>query len=288
MKSANQPINIIVVEKGQWTQEQTEVIVETAVSLTVNGESWLTFMCTPVHLEAMAVGFLFNEGIIQTKEEIADVRLCPEGDNVDVWLHHQADKPEKWRRTSGCTGGVTSIQSEIERAYPNPQALADGAPLRPEQISDLIGQLFEAQDLYRRSGGVHTSALSDGQRILVTAEDIGRHNSLDKIAGRCLLENIDAPRRILLTTGRISSEMLQKSARLGASLVVSRTSPSSISVRMAERWGITLIGYARRTGFRIYAHPERIIRPDGANLKSNLQGKISNPKKNGNPIHETQ
>ena len=143
----------------------------------------------------------------------------------------------------------------VSRVHPN------SVTLTPEQVTDLIGKLFEAQDLYRRSGGVHTSALSDGREMLVTCEDIGRHNSLDKIAGRCLLEDIQPQRRILLTTGRISSEMLQKSARMGASVIISRTSPSSLSIRLAERWGVTLIGYARRTGFRIYAHPERILQP---------------------------
>jgi FdhD protein len=123
----------------------------------------------------------------------------------------------------------------------------------------LINQLFESQQLYRTSGGVHTSALCDGQRIQIVAEDIGRHNTLDKIAGRCLLEGISLPRRILLTTGRISSEMLQKSARLKASIVISRTSPSSLSIELAQKWGITLIGYARRNRFNIYTHPERIL-----------------------------
>ncbi len=126
-------------------------------------------------------------------------------------------------------------------------------------MTALIQLVFEAQDLYRQSGGVHTSALSDGQRLLVVAEDIGRHNTLDKIAGRCLLEDIRPERRILLTTGRVSSEMLQKTARLGADVVISRTSPSSLAIDLADRWGITLIGYARRDRFNVYTHPHRIL-----------------------------
>jgi FdhD protein len=136
--------------------------------------------------------------------------------------------------------------------------LTNGTVLTPGQVCNLVELLFEAQDLYRTSGGVHTSALSDSQRILVKAEDIGRHNTLDKIAGHCLLEGIACERRIVLTTGRISSEMLQKSARLGASIIISRTSPSSLSIEMAEKWGMTLIGYARRNQFNVYTHPERI------------------------------
>lgn len=261
MIEANFSIHYILHERGQWSKESGEVITETPVSLSVNGEAWLTFMCTPVNIEAMAAGFLFNEGIIQSKDQIADIRLCAAGDHVDVWLYQAAKKPEKWRRTSGCTGGVTSVDIEQPEGLSEQIKLYDGTALTAEQISHQVASLFDSQDLYRRSGGVHTSALSDGKNILVSAEDIGRHNSLDKIAGLLLLEKIQAPRRILLTTGRISSEMLQKSARMGAGMVISRTSPSSMSVIMAEQWGITLIGYARRTGFRVYAHPERIIQP---------------------------
>jgi FdhD protein len=212
-------------------------------------------MCTPVDLEPMAVGFLFNENLIQSRAEIADVRLCDAGDNVDVWLYHNLDKPDNWSRTSGCTGGITSVHYN-EQITP----VSNGGVLPAESIGELIGQLFESQELYRATGGVHTSVISDGTRIVLSAEDIGRHNTLDKLAGRLLLESIELPRMIILTTGRISSEMLQKSNRMGASVVITRTSPSSLSVDLAQRFGITLIGYARRNRFNIYAHPERIVK----------------------------
>lgn len=249
-------VNVVLVENNQVEQKSAEIIVETPVSLTINGETWLTLMCTPVDLESLAVGFLYNEAIIQSIEEIASVHTCESGDNIDVWLHHKAEKPINWRRTSGCTGGVTSVDTAQP---PGRTHLPNGATLTPDQVCRLIKALFESQEIYRQAGGVHTSALSDGQKLLIITEDIGRHNTLDKIAGRCLKENIEFSNRILLTTGRISSEMLQKAARMGASFVISRTSPSSLSIQMAERWGITLIGYARRTSFRIYAHPEQIL-----------------------------
>ena len=118
--------------------------------------------------------------------------------------------------------------------------------------------LFESQALYRETGGVHTSALSDGEKVLLSAEDIGRHNTLDKIAGLCLMQNMFPEKRILITTGRISSEMLQKAARLQVPILISRTSPSSLSIEMAERYGITLIGYARKHRFNVYSSGERV------------------------------
>jgi FdhD protein len=247
------------VQNNGYNLIDTEIVVEAPVTLTVNGIIWLTFMCTPIHLEAMAVGFLYNEGLINSIEEVATFRVCDRGDNVDIWLYHDIEKPVSWRRTSGCTGGVTAVE---EDATPLPSQLTNttnGYVLPPKQVNNLIGELFQAQELYRRSGGIHTSALSDGDTIIVAAEDIGRHNTLDKLAGRCILEKIELKKSILISTGRISSEMLQKAARIGSSIVISRTSPSSLSIEIAEKRGITLIGYARRNRFNIYTHPHRIL-----------------------------
>lgn len=233
----------------------TETIVEAPVSLTINGDPWVTAMCTPTNLEAMAVGFLYNEGVIDRMEDVVDVRVCEHGDNVDVWLKRTAEKPRSWRRTSGCTGGVTAVD---HLAMPDVEFDLDAPRLPPEAIGHLVDQLFSSQALYRETGGVHTSMLSDGEEVVVAAEDIGRHNTLDKIAGLCLLQNKWPKVRILITTGRISSEMLQKAARLQAPILISRTSPSSLSIEMADRYGITLVGYARRQRFNVYSHPRRV------------------------------
>jgi FdhD protein len=231
------------------------VIVESSVSLTVNGKVWISFMCTPVNLEALAVGFLFNERVINSMDEVADVHICDHNDNVDVWLTISPAEPKSWRRTSGCAGGVTAVES-IKR----PDFVSDSNEMAipASHIPRLIDQLQQAQTLYRKSGGVHTTILGDGNQIIFSAEDIGRHNTLDKIAGLCLLQNTWPSQRILVTTGRISSEMLQKAARIGAKILISRTSPSSISIELAQAWGITLIGYARSKNFNLYTCPERI------------------------------
>lgn len=242
-------------EFRKWASHDAETIVETPVSLTVNGEVWLTFMCTPVNLEAMSVGFLYNEGILEGMDEVEDVRVCEHGDNVDIWLNRSVEQPQSWRRTSGCTGGVTAVDAlaRVDVSFDG-----DRPKVPPEAIGRLVEMLFESQELYRETGGVHTSALSDGEKIVLVAEDIGRHNTLDKIAGLCLLNNTWPETRILITTGRISSEMLQKAARLSAPILISRTSPSSLSIEMAERYGITLIGYARTRRFNVYSNSQRV------------------------------
>lgn len=254
MKLASQESHYQRYSLDRWETVETSVIAEAPVTLTVNGTPWLEFMCTPVDLEALAAGFLFNEGVIQSRVEIADVRLCETGDNVDAWLTHGAEKPAQWRRTSGCTGGATAVtEDSVPAAVRSFEAM-----LTPQDIFRLVSELFKSQVLFQATGGVHTSILSDGQAILAAAEDIGRHNTLDKIAGRCLLDGIAPSRSILLTTGRVSSEMLQKAARIGALVVISLSSPSSLSIELAQRYGITLVGYARRDRFNVYTYPERV------------------------------
>lgn len=262
MITAQKQIHFDRFEFRKWESHNAETIVETPVSLTINGQPWVTSMCTPTDLEAMAVGFLYNEGVIDRMSDIADVRVCEHGDNVDVWLTRPAERPRSWRRTSGCTGGVTAVDL---LAIPDVALSLDSPRLTPDAIGNMVEQLFESQALYRETGGVHTSMLSDGEHVILTAEDIGRHNTLDKIAGLCLIQKKWPLVRVLITTGRISSEMLQKAARLRTPILISRTSPSSLSIEMAGRYGITLIGYARRQRFNVYTHPQRLgMKADGA------------------------
>src|SRR5512146_633920 len=255
MLTPQKPIHYERFEFSKWEGYDAETIVEPPVGLTINGTAWLSFMCTPVDLEALAVGFLYNEGVISSMAEVVDVHVCDHGDNVDVWLDRSVEQPQSWRRTSGCTGGVTAVDL---LAKPDISFDRQEPRYSPEAIENVVDLLFSAQVLYRETGGVHTSALTNGEKVVVSAEDIGRHNTLDKIAGLCLMQDIWPATRILITTGRISSEMLQKAARLQAPIVISRTSPSSLSIEMAERYGITLIGYARRQRFNVYTHAQRV------------------------------
>lgn len=264
----SQPVNPLELRKyshSQWILTRGSTPAEIPLTLTINGNEWLVFMCTPEHIEALGVGFLSNEGLIESMADIAQVRTCPSKDNVDIWTTKKIEKPNQWRKTSGCTGGVTAVGSEIKahpQGVPPPPPMMSEARyevmLSPQQVNDLVIKLFAIQAIHRQSGGIHASALSDGTRLFLSCEDIGRHNTLDKLAGRVLLENILEPRCIVLTTGRISSEMLQKSASMGTAVVISCTAVTSQAVSMAEAWGLTLIGYAKKERFTIFTHPRRI------------------------------
>jgi len=251
-----EPFSIVPVEKfsrGTIEVNGEGVITEQSVSLTVNGKIWLTFMCTPINLEELAVGFLFNENVISNRDEILDIYVCEHKDNVDIWLDKSVEEPKNWRRTSGCTGGYTA--AVLEEVSP---VKSNGLVLSPEKILGLVRELFESQEVYRKTGGVHSSALADGEKIVFQLEDVGRHNTLDKIAGKILLGDLKINTKVILSTGRISSEMLQKAARLQTTILISRTSPTSMSVELADKLGITLIGYARGHRFNVYSHPERV------------------------------
>ena len=241
-------------ESGQITPVDGHVIDEGLVRIHVNGLELATFMCTPRDLDLLALGFLRAEGVIQGRDDVRLVQVCPSQTCVDVWLRGAAvDLPSRPILTSGCGGGVT-FDDLSQRVPP----VASQRQVGPLQILAGMQQLMAAATLYAETRGVHTSALSDGERLLAAAEDVGRHNTIDKLWGHCLQCDIDPAGHLLLATGRISSEMLNKAAKMGVPVVASRTSPTSLSVRLAQEWNILLIGYVRSRSFNVYAGEWRL------------------------------
>jgi FdhD protein len=244
-------VQFVRFEDGRAGPGEGGVVREALVRLHVNGRELARLMCTPEQLDLLALGFLRSEELIR---EMADVRLlvvCPSRTCVDVWLRDaNLEPPGQPVLTSGCGGGITF--ADLESA---------GAPVSSEmrigagEIGRLMAELLAGQE----ARGIHRAGLADTERLLVVAEDVGRHNTLDKIWGYCLREEIETQERILFTTGRISSEMLGKAARMRVPIVVSRTSPTSLSVALAEAWNITLVGYARRTSMNVYTGQERVL-----------------------------
>jgi FdhD protein len=237
---------------GMTTMEK-EVVREAPVTVYVNGQELITFLCTPQNLRCLVLGFLYLEGIIDSLDAVALLRVCDEEEMIEVRLTHDVDLPTRRVLTSGCGGGTTFADLSMQTSRVDSML-----KVTPSQILGLMRGLYREADLYRTTGGVHTSALSDGQTLLVVASDVGRHNTLDKIQGQCLLEGIDTRDRILLTTGRLSAEMLNKAAKMQVPVLVSRTSPTDLAVDMAKAWGITLIGYARGEQMHVYSGEERV------------------------------
>ena len=217
-----------------------EVVREQPLTIYVNGEKFLTLLCSPIDLEALVVGYLWMEQVISGLEEIRHVEVSPVDGRAEVTLVGPVSLPTERILTSGCGGGITFRIDH--RLFPR---LASTLRVRPETLSLRMKDLFAAAVHYKTSRGIHGAALTDGERLLVVAEDVGRHNAVDKIKGAALVRGIATEDRILLSTGRVSSEMLLKAARMGVPLVASRTSPTEMAVALAEQLNITVCGYVR-------------------------------------------
>jgi len=154
----------------------------------------------------------------------------------------------------GCGGGIT-FSLDIHRSA----AQWDNTAVDPTSLFPLLRELYAEAQAYRESRGIHAAALADGGKLLIVTEDVGRHNAIDKVCGEAMLRGIPTTGKVLLATGRISSEMLRKGAHMGTPIVVSRTSATTLSIDLAKRLGLTLIGYVRGNSFYVYSHPERLL-----------------------------
>jgi len=241
---------------GKFSQKKIHVVAEMPFSIRVNGRELATMMCTPVKLRELTLGFLAFERFIDSIDDVKSIEVDEEEGEAHVELNKPLIQIERRVFTSGCGGGIT-FHLDIHDYPP----IRTSRVLDPLTIPGLIEKLTAAAVLYRQSRGIHTAALSDGEELIAVAEDVGRHNALDKLRGETLEKRIDTRDLILVGTGRISSEMLRKAARMNVPFVVSRTSPTSLSIAVAKRLGITLVGYARPGRFTVYSHPENLALP---------------------------
>lgn len=273
--------SITIYRVTETSSELVDVVVigESRWSLFVNGIEVVTFMATSRNLHHLALGFLASENLISSLEEIASIRVneapdraywyipalgvnetrkmavCEEGvGSIEVRLTHADFRlPQHRTLTSGCGGGVTFDDLSKEQ-----MPLTSTRTVRVAQIFAMMRELNLKATLFRECRGVHTTVLTDGDQLLAIAEDVGRHNTIDKIRGDCMMRGVSACDQILITTGRISSEMITKAVKLCVPIVVSRTSPTHLAVQLARAWNIALVGYARGGQMQVYTGMERI------------------------------
>ncbi len=248
----------------KWREKKQEVIDtavprEAAITLYLNDEELATLLVTPQKLRELAVGFLFSEGILKKLSDLKQV-LVDDKKGI-VWVEtvrktYMGKLLHKRFLTSGCGKGTSFLNIADLKGI---EKLDSKMEIASDKISGLMREMFQQAGLYKEAGGIHSSALSDGKQIIVMSEDIGRHNTFDKILGECLLEGIETKDRVLLTTGRISSEMLLKAVKTGIPIIISRTAPTNLAVDAALKLGVTLAGYARANAVRVYANEWRII-----------------------------
>jgi len=235
------------------------VIGEIRFTIFVDERELVTLMCSPWQLRPLVVGFLYLEGLIESVDDIEMLRVCLEDRLAEVrLLNGFPDVPPRKILTSGCTGGVSfgKYLDQIEQF----RVEDDRTRVAPGRMYALLRALYDHSNLYRQSGGVHTSIFADADSSTprLVAEDIGRHNTLDKLQGLALLDEIPTRGGVVVASGRISSEMLFKAAIMGVPVVASRTSPTQLALAVADRLNITVCGYLRQGSMNVYTCPWRI------------------------------
>jgi len=268
----HQPVRIVernAIRGGLLERGARRVPEETPVALTYNGGTYAVMMATPQDLQDFAVGFSLSEGIVRSPEEILslDVIELDDGIELRMWLEPAtaARISERRRQIAGPTGcGLCGIDSIAEAVRPA-AIVAGELRVSASDITTATQALPAFQDIHNETRAVHAAAFwAPSQGIVALREDVGRHNALDKLAGAVARDGIATDRGMVLLTSRVSVELVQKTAAMGAAVMVAVSAPTALAVRMADAAGITLIAVARSDGFEIFTHPERVIDPANA------------------------
>ncbi len=245
-------------EKGSSSSTEEVVAKESPLTIILNNQELVSLLCSPTDLTYLAVGFLSSEGLLESKDEIR--KILVDDERGVVRLETTGDKALSqevlFKRfiSSGCGRGA-SFYSPADAAS---QKVESQMEISTEEVLDLVKRFQHGSDVYLATHGVHSAALCDRKTMLVFNEDIGRHNAIDKVFGRCLLEDIPTDDRVVITSGRISSEILHKVAKRGIPIIISISAPTSLGVRIADALGITLVASVRGKKMNVYTAAWRI------------------------------
>ena len=239
--------------------EADDVAVERAITLMVDQVGSFTVMCTPTQIEALAAGFLFSEGLIETADDIAGVTVGQaNADAVAIQLTTPAPVGVQRNLIVASSCGMCGSRNiaKLMEAVP---ACGDLLTVGEARCQELAERLRKGQPVFTATGGTHAAGVFDGDgEFLATAEDIGRHNALDKSIGACVLAGCATAGCGAVLSGRVSFEMVAKAARAGLEVIVAVSGPTSLAIEAADHWNITLCGFVRGDRMNVYTHPGRI------------------------------
>jgi FdhD protein len=253
-------IPIIKYENGTISSVVDMVVKEYALTIILDGEEFITLLCTPSSLDCLTVGFLLSESVIKSKDDIEKIRVDEEKGIVEVSTVDSSIIAKrlhgKRTMTTGCGKGSTFYNAVDSISC---KKVSSDIAVRAQGILELMREFNRRSELFLSTGGVHSVALAADADIILFHEDVGRHNAMDKIIGEASLKNIELSDKVVLTSGRISSEMLIKAAKGRISVIISRSAPTDLAVELAEQLGITVVGFARGQRMNVYSNPGRII-----------------------------
>jgi FdhD protein len=250
---------LLITEKGKRKVEEV-VTREFSLTIVLNHREVVTLLCTPEDLKWLAAGYLASEGFIQDKAQIKKITLNESKGIVHVETKGQeiADAEPLTKKLIASSGGRGVTALRLSDALPQAK-ITSQMNMAPNDVFNMVKDFQERSEVFKATGGVHSAALCDTNSILLFTEDIGRHNAIDKIFGSCLLEDIPLDDRAIMTSGRVSSEILLKVAKRNIPILISKSAPTDVAVKLAESLGITLIGFVRGTRMNVYANSQRVI-----------------------------
>jgi len=245
-------------ERGSSSREDV-VARESPLTIIFNNQELVTLLCSPTNLRYLAVGFLFSEGLLKSKDEIKRIIVDDQRGVVRVETEgaEELASAALFKRfiTSGCGRGASFYSATDAQGRVKVDSRVEISNL---EVLALVNEFQHRSLIYRATGGVHSAALCDTRNIIVFSEDIGRHNAVDKIFGQCILDDIATDDHIIITSGRVSSEILLKVAKRNIPLIVSQSAPTNLGVRLADDLGVTLVGFVRGKRMNVYTHAWRI------------------------------
>ncbi len=252
--------DILRIKKDYKMKEEDIVVVESPFTIFIDGKEIITLLCTPKSLEELSIGFIISEGFINNIDDIDEISMDEESSIAYISLKRKNSFAEKFQGkrtiTSGCGKGTVFynvLDSFKSKKIENP------LEIDIDIIKENMRDFNKRSHLFLETGGVHSCGLYDGSKMLIFEEDIGRHNALDKIIGKALKQELNLKDKMIFTSGRISSEILIKTAKREISTIVSRSAPTSLAIDMAKQLGINLIGFVRGEKLNIYTNIEKML-----------------------------
>ncbi len=258
METEKLPI-LKVSEQGRSTTEDV-VVTEFPLTIVLNNQELATLLCSPTDLNYLAIGFLFSEGLVKSKDEIKEIIVDEGREVVQVETKEGkgfASKPIFKPLIASGGGKGASFYSAADAQH---QARIESQiRISAYEVFALVEEFVQRSEVFKATGGVHCAALCDTTSILAFSEDIGRHNAIDKIFGECLLRDIPTDNGIIITSGRISSEILLKVAKRNIPILISKSAPTNLGVKLADDLGVTLIGFVRGKRMNVYTGEWRVV-----------------------------
>lgn len=252
----------VFVFKGDgFSEESAPVIQEVSLRICLNGCEMVTIACNGNYVGELAVGFLRSEGFIKAASDIQDIEISDDNKLVHIVTGQDVSRrmPEPYAPDTIESSGARSWRKEGGAPY-REDLSARRVFITAKNMFDLMERFVDVSRLHQVTGGTHSAALTDGDRILAVREDIGRHNTIDMLGGYALLNGVDCSDKVIVRTGRISAEIVYKVWNLSVPVMISLSVPTSMAVHLCKKAGITLIGSARGRTMNVYSHEWRIVK----------------------------